>query len=1066
MSFVKKYMGKRECIFLVILTISSAVFAKTYYVAPSGGSDSYAGTITQPWSTWQKAFNTAQAGDTVYFRGGVWYPSTCVTHDPASGHGHNGTFSDPVCFFNYPGEIPILDCKNFTSTTNANGLDIRNNTYLKFRGLTVRNVKQNVSDQYIAAIQIYQSGNIWLENISSYNNWGHGFQFYSYDTLHVTNCDSYNNADSISVREGIGNRADGFSMGSGPGDADTFKIVYITGCRAWRNSDDGFDIGSTKQYEVSNCWSFLNGYLPEGGGVGFKTTCSYVKIPSKRRIHHTLSAFNSFPAYADQNLLDETSGPVVEYYNNTAYKCQIGFGSDNNAFNCNTGFGLVIYRNNLVYKSRETFYDQTYLTACHNNPPYYPSYTVTDHNTWNFKTEHPYWYYNPAVKVTDDDFAVAPDSTMAIAELTAARQPDGSLPEITFLKLKEGSDLIDAGVDVGLPYSGKAPDMGYSEYNSGTVTIPAPVFQSAVIENATPARLDITYSLTLAAIIPPASAFSVKVNTVTRSVSAVTVSGTKVYLTLGTPVVYGDNVTVAYTIPSTNPLQTTVGGQAATITPQNVTNKVTAIPVYLSSVVENATPARLDITYSLTLSNIVPATSAFSVKVNTVTRNVSSVSVSGTKVYLTLGTPIIYGDNVTVAYTKPSTNPLQTTGGGQAATISPQNVTNNVAAAIPVYISSVVENATPARLDITYSLALSNIVPVATAFAVRVNSVARNVSSVTISGTKVYLALSSPVVYGDVVTLAYTRPSTNPLQTSSGGVAASFTAQQVINNCSLAANLPPVVSISSPTKNTEFVAPANVTIYATATDPDGNISKVEFYRGETKLGECLTSPYFFTWKDVPAGTYLLTAIATDNLNSKTVSDPVTIIVEKSGTAINQLPVINLTTPNKKVKYKRHDNISFVAEASDPDGSISQVEFKNGDATLAIITNEPFVYTLQDVDTGNYAITAIATDNLGASTISEALQLHVEPNNNYSDLIDLYPNPNNGSFKINILSDLPEQNNNIVIYNLSGRIVYKDVLSDNPGLPMDIDLPEIVPGTYILMVSTGKNIISAKKFIKR
>ncbi|MBK7480855.1 MAG: hypothetical protein IPI69_14820, partial [Bacteroidales bacterium] len=61
----------------------------------------------------------------------------------------------------------------------------------------------------------------------------------------------------------------------------------------------------------------------------------------------------------------------------------------------------------------------------------------------------------------------------------------------------------------------------------------------------------------------------------------------------------------------------------------------------------------------------------------------SSVSVSGTKVLLTLSSPVAYGNTVTVAYNKPSTNPLQTAAGGQAASLSAQSVTNRIAAPPP-----------------------------------------------------------------------------------------------------------------------------------------------------------------------------------------------------------------------------------------------------------------------------------------------------------------------------------------------------------------------------------------------
>jgi uncharacterized repeat protein (TIGR02059 family) len=204
--------------------------------------------------------------------------------------------------------------------------------------------------------------------------------------------------------------------------------------------------------------------------------------------------------------------------------------------------------------------------------------------------------------------------------------------------------------------------------------------------------------------------------------------------------------------------------------------------VYVSSVIANATPTILEMTYNLTLANIIPATSAFTVMVNSVARTVNSVSISGTKVLLTLSSPIVYGNIVTVTYTKPATNPLQTTSGGQATTIDTQTVTNKVNPVSPKYVSSIVRNSSPSLLTITYNLTLANIVPVASSFIVRVNSVPRSVNSVTISGNKVQLTLSSPVVYGDVVTVAYTKPASNPLQTASGGQAATLSARTVTNN--------------------------------------------------------------------------------------------------------------------------------------------------------------------------------------------------------------------------------------------------------------------------------------------
>ena len=156
----------------------------------------------------------------------------------------------------------------------------------------------------------------------------------------------------------------------------------------------------------------------------------------------------------------------------------------------------------------------------------------------------------------------------------------------------------------------------------------------------------------------------------------------------------------------------------------------------------------------MSLTGIAPDASSFTVLVNTVARTVSAVSVSGTKVLLTFASPAIYGDVVTVAYTKPATNPLQTTSGGQAATISAQSVTNNVNVVNPVYVSSSIENATPTILEMTYNLSLTNMVPAASAFNVLVNSLGRTVNSVAIVSGKAQLTLASALVYGDVVTVA------------------------------------------------------------------------------------------------------------------------------------------------------------------------------------------------------------------------------------------------------------------------------------------------------------------------
>jgi len=291
-----------------------------------------------------------------------------------------------------------------------------------------------------------------------------------------------------------------------------------------------------------------------------------------------------------------------------------------------------------------------------------------------------------------------------------------------------------------------------------------------------------------------------------------------------------------------------------------------------------------------------------------------------------------------------------------------------------------------------------------------------------------------------------------------------------ISNQNAPANIPPQVSISSPTKSTAFVAPATVTIEANAADPDGTIVRVEFFNGNIKLGEKTTSPYDFTWKDVPEGSYSITAIATDNWNARTVSGAVTVVVEKSTTDINQLPVVSITSPannsNNKKKYKKDERITVTAEATDPDGSISKVEFKSGNITLAEVTSAPYSFTWEPSDTGTFVITAIAIDNLGASSATSKIELSIVLLSEvYTDNVNIYPNPNYGHFTIELVQGISELSNRLTIFNLAGQHVYSGILEPGERIK-EVDISESTSGTYILMITDGNNIIATKKLTRK
>jgi enterochelin esterase-like enzyme len=90
--------------------------------------------------------------------------------------------------------------------------------------------------------------------------------------------------------------------------------------------------------------------------------------------------------------------------------------------------------------------------------------------------------------------------------------------------------------------------------------------------------------------------------------------------------------------------------------------------------------------------------------------------------------------------------------------------------------------------------------------------------------------------------------------------------------------LTPEVTITAPATNASFTAPAAINFTATANDPSGTISKVEFFNGTTRLGEDASAPFTFSWTNVPAGTYTIKAVATNNAGTKATSGAVTVRV--------------------------------------------------------------------------------------------------------------------------------------------------------------------------------------------
>lgn len=372
------------------------------YVSPTG-NDSNPGTINLPFRTLTKAVSVAVPDTIIYMRGGVYNDSTTHTLNKS---GQAGKY---IKVWSYPGETPILDFSNQPVSTSSRGIRITHN-YWHLRGLTIRNAKDN-------GIYIQSYYNV-VENCILYNNNDTGIQISNGGSNNlILNCDSYMNNDPLTN----GENADGFAAKLGIGPGNVFR-----GCRAWNNSDDGFDMyEAADTVLVEGCWAFRNGYNIwgiqnfSGDGNGFKLGGNY--FPDPHKIIRSVAFDNPNKGF-DQN--NNTAG--VTLYNNTAW----GNGYRNYSFPTQPTSGIHILKNNLSYDGAISVV----------------SGSEQETNSWQGFT------------VTSADFRSL-DTTLAILP----RDTAGNLPYVELLRLSEGSSLIDAGVYVGLPYNDSAPDLGAFE---------------------------------------------------------------------------------------------------------------------------------------------------------------------------------------------------------------------------------------------------------------------------------------------------------------------------------------------------------------------------------------------------------------------------------------------------------------------------------------------------------------------------------------------------------------------------------------------------------------------------
>lgn len=448
---------KKISAILILLFNCITAMAHTIYFSPTG-NDINPGTKEQPLASIQKAQSLVSPGDTVYVRGGTYMMNESQINSYTRIQAYvilldkSGTEGKRINYWAYPGEKPVFDFSNVKPANyRVHAFEITG-SWLHIKGLEVTGVQvtiTNVNTQSICFSNDGGSNNIY-EQLNMHDGQGIGFFLTSGSNNLILNCDAWRNYDYTSQGGGgrNGGNVDGF--GNHPSKGSVNNI--FRGCRAWFNSDDGYDcINAFESTVFENCWAFYNGYSgnfeSRADGNGFKAG-GYGARPSnqlpvtipRNTVRNCLSVMNKANGFYSNH---HQGGS--DWFNNTAYRNGNNFNMVNRKGKTDSlylvdgpGYDHVL-RNNISFSPRGQNGDIT---------NYDPAKCTIDHNS----------FLNRDLTVSANDFV-----SLDTALLTAPRKADGSLPDVDFMKLKPKSALVDGGVNVGLPFKGKKPDIGCFE---------------------------------------------------------------------------------------------------------------------------------------------------------------------------------------------------------------------------------------------------------------------------------------------------------------------------------------------------------------------------------------------------------------------------------------------------------------------------------------------------------------------------------------------------------------------------------------------------------------------------
>lgn len=400
---------------LLVASASTSVEAASWYVSPNG-DDSAGGSLEQPFATVPRAQTAAAPGDTVFLRGGTYH----MTEDQLVRRrglfarlivlDKSGAAGRPITYRAYQDEKPVFDCSEVKPDGQRVTAFYVGGSWLHLRGIEVTGVQVTIKTHTQSICFESQGSHNILERLAMHDGQAIGiYHVRGSDNLFL-NCDAWNNWDRTS-EDGKGGNVDGF--GGHPTTGSTGNV--FRGCRAWFNSDDGFDcISAHESVTFENCWAAYNGLSADGkklgDGNGFKAG-GYGALAAR-------DLPNPIPRHVVRGCLavgNKNSGFYANHHpggcdwlNNSAFRNGTNFNmlgrlADNRTDVDGTGHKLL---NNLSHGSRRD------LTAINLS-----------------KCELSGNSFTRDVKLGDTDFKSFDGS-----EITQPRQPDGHLPAINFLQ--------------------------------------------------------------------------------------------------------------------------------------------------------------------------------------------------------------------------------------------------------------------------------------------------------------------------------------------------------------------------------------------------------------------------------------------------------------------------------------------------------------------------------------------------------------------------------------------------------------------------------------------------------